>query len=250
MKYKLIILDLDGTTVPSRGDGMPSIRVKEAVLKAQKYIKVSIASGRPLSLCKKITDDLLIDGPCVFNGGAEIINPKTGELLFKKFLQIEKQKEVIRIALSFNYIISAGIDEHKIIKSPEDIDEECGKILIEGISNSDVIKMLEELDAVKGIKASPTTSWINGDVVDLHITHENATKRHAVEELIKILDFKKEDVIGVGDHHNDMPLFASVGFKAVMGNAPHEVKNIADYIAPTLDEDGVANVIEKFVLLK
>lgn len=45
-----------------------------------------------------------------------------------------------------------------------------------------------------------------------------------------------------------MPLFESVGFKVAMGNAPKELKEIADYVAPTVQEDGVADVIERFIL--
>lgn len=54
--------------------------------------------------------------------------------------------------------------------------------------------------------------------------------------------------MAVGDGYNDYPLLMAAGFKVAMGNAVPEVKAIADYIAPSVDEDGAADVIEKFIL--
>ena len=51
----------------------------------------------------------------------------------------------------------------------------------------------------------------------------------------------------VGDGYNDFPLLLAGGLKVAMGNAVSDLKKIADYIAPTVDEDGVATVIEKFL---
>ena len=57
-----------------------------------------------------------------------------------------------------------------------------------------------------------------------------------------------ENVMGIGDSENDLPMFANVGFRVAMGNAYSCLKEQADYIAPDYREDGVADAIEKFVL--
>ena len=62
------------------------------------------------------------------------------------------------------------------------------------------------------------------------------------------MNIKTEETIGVGDGFNDIPFIQETGFKVAMGNAVDDLKAIADYIAPTVEEDGVAHVIEKFVL--
>ncbi|MDG7042371.1 MAG: HAD hydrolase family protein [Nitrososphaerota archaeon] len=62
------------------------------------------------------------------------------------------------------------------------------------------------------------------------------------------LGIKKEETIGVGDFPNDLPLFKVSGLKVAMGNAVPDLKAIADYIAPTYEEDGVAEVLRKFIL--
>jgi hydroxymethylpyrimidine pyrophosphatase-like HAD family hydrolase len=63
-----------------------------------------------------------------------------------------------------------------------------------------------------------------------------------------MLGVRYEEIIGVGDGHNDVPLLEAVGLKVAMGNAPDEVKAIADYVAPKLSEDGVADVIQRYIL--
>lgn len=63
-----------------------------------------------------------------------------------------------------------------------------------------------------------------------------------------MLNINSEDVIGVRDSNNDMTLFKNVGLKVAMGNATEELKATADFIASPIEKDGLAQVIEKFIL--
>ena len=67
---------------------------------------------------------------------------------------------------------------------------------------------------------------------------------------MSLLRVKKEEVIAIGDGNNDKSLLLSSGLRIAMGNAVQELKDIAHYIAPDVKHDGVAYVIEKFVLKK
>ena len=82
----------------------------------------------------------------------------------------------------------------------------------------------------------------------LEICHATATKQHGIFEVAKILGINTHEIIGVGDGYNDFPLLSACGFKVAMGNAVPELKVIADFIAPSVEEDGVAVVIEKLLL--
>ena len=75
-----------------------------------------------------------------------------------------------------------------------------------------------------------------------------ATKQHGILEVAKIMGISTHEIIGIGDASNDIPLLMACGLKVAIGNATEDVKAIADYIAPTVEEDGVADVIEKFIL--
>lgn len=249
MKYKALILDLDGTTVPSRRDGMPSKKVKEAIRAAQKNIKVSIATGRPVYLAKHIFEELEIKQPCVVDGGAEIFDTVSGKNIFKKYITPFKQKQVLEICRRFNIPVASSDDQYgsHFLKKDEIINA-AAKLFIDGVTSEVAVKLLEEFEAVEGIAPHLASSWSAGDVVDIHITDAQATKKHGVEEVIKLLGVKPEEVIGVGDNHNDLPMLTAVGFKVVMANGPKEVQEFADYVAPSLEDDGVAHVIEKFIL--
>lgn len=59
-------------------------------------------------------------------------------------------------------------------------------------------------------------------------------------------DFKK--LIGIGDSYNDLEYLKLCGLKVAMGNATPDIKKIADYIAPSYKDEGVAKTIEKYIL--
>lgn len=249
MKYKALILDLDGTVVPSREDGAPSERVTKAIIAAKKYVTVSAATGRSFYACEKIFRTLQIDDFSVIEGGSEIRNSKTGEIIFSKGLSVKNIKDVIDACAPFGYKLQhRNENRYDFYEKPEDAEKLTNLILIEAVKKEDTVKILDALKNVPEVVGHHTTSWLAGDVWDIHITHKDATKKHAIEKLLKMLNVTKEETIGIGDSFNDLPLLNSVGLKIVVGNAPDELKKIADYVAPTLDEDGVAVAIEKFIL--
>ncbi len=80
------------------------------------------------------------------------------------------------------------------------------------------------------------------------IGHTEATKQHGIQQVAKHLGINTHEMIGIGDGYNDFPLLMACGLKVAMGNAVDELKAIADYIAPPVTKDGVADVIEKYIL--
>lgn len=247
--YDALLLDLDGTTVASGEKTLPSQRVIDAVKAAQEKVHVGLATGRPYYLALPVAKILGLHGPSVFNGGAEIIELPAGKVVSRHILSKETMREIFRLSKPFGYSIYSDSDQYtRPLTSPEEITEGAAKFFIEEVKTGDAIHMLEELSAVKSASAHPTTSWGDGDVVDIHVTHVNATKRHGVERLITILGTTKAKTMAIGDSHNDIPLLEASGFKIAMGNAPDEVKAIADFVTASVENDGVAEAIEKFIL--
>ena len=244
-----MLLDLDGTTVASKGDALPSLRNIKAVAEARQHITISVATGRPYDLALPAIRALSLSGPGVFNGGAEIVDMVTGTILSSQLLEVPALQDIIRLALPFGYDIFTDDSQYaQPALHPEDADKPTAKILIEAVAIRDALGMLEQLRGVPTASPHTTSSWSDGDVVDIHVTHELATKRHGAEQLMAMLGFNREQVIAVGDGHNDIPLLEAAGLKVAMGNAPDEVKALADYVAPSLADDGVADVIERYVL--
>lgn len=248
-KYTLLLLDLDGTTVASKAHALPSPKVREAIGRAKSNMNIAVVSGRPFPMAKPVIDDLGLTGLGVFNGGAEIVDMQTGEIKSSKLLPVKIMRELFTVSRPYGYTLYTDEDQYSTpLTSPEQIKKAAVKFFIEEVAVKDLPAMLETLASVKHTAAHPTSSWGDGDVMDIHVTHERGTKRYGVEKLTKLLGVDQQHVIAIGDSPNDLPLFEAAGLKIAMGNAPAEVKQMADFVTATLDEDGVAVAIEKFIL--
>ena len=76
----------------------------------------------------------------------------------------------------------------------------------------------------------------------------DVSKGHALARLADHLGLSPRETIGIGDNDNDLELVERAGLGVAMGNASPAVKTAADYIALPVDEEGVVEVIERFVL--
>lgn len=249
-KYKLLLLDVDGTVVVSQPEALPSERVRRAVKLAQESgVHVALVTGRAIYLAKDVVAALELRGPSVFNGGPDIIDVTNGEVLYRKVLSVDSLRELVNLAMPFGYPVYTDTDEYsKQITSPNEIVDEAEQFFIEAAQTTDAAHMVEAFHSVRGVSAQLAGSWKHGDVIDIHVTHEHGTKRYGVEKLIELLGVCKDQTMGIGDGYNDLPMLEAVGFKVVMGQAPPEVQAVADYITGTLENDGVAEAIEKFIL--
>lgn len=251
MKYKLLLLDVDGTLVESSGSARPSKRLVESIGAAKKQLQVSVVTGRADFLAAPVTNDLELSGPSVFDGGASILDLPSYKEVWSQKLSVEKLREVLKIATPFNQNCFIEQDKYKNrLKKPDDIISPSVMFYVDSVDRQVALNLIEELSLVDGIAAHTATSWSRGDVVDMNITHEAATKKSAVHRLIDIFSCEKEEVIAIGDYYNDLPLFEAAGFSVAMGNAPEEIKKIVDYVAPPLSQDGVADAISRFILGK
>jgi Cof subfamily protein (haloacid dehalogenase superfamily) len=82
----------------------------------------------------------------------------------------------------------------------------------------------------------------------LEFTEEGVTKGTSLNHLIGQLGITREEVIAIGDSYNDLAMIEFAGLGVAMGNAPDDIKEKADYVTDTNMNDGVAKVVEKFVL--
>lgn len=246
--YKAIILDADGTIMPARYDALPSETVTKALRKAAQKIHVCIATSRPHKDIKNVLDHLNLPGFSIINGGSQIIDSKTRKIIWEMPLKSKDVRLVydilkneIKVPFWFN---DGNVD---IFIPPQKIPRKVFQIYIRAkFKNSIADSIIDKISHIPGIAIHKVPSWDKG-FFDLIITHALATKQHGIFELSKLLGVKTNDMIGVGDGYNDFPLLLSCGLKVAMGNAVSELKEIADYIAPGVEEDGLVDVIERFV---
>jgi hydroxymethylpyrimidine pyrophosphatase-like HAD family hydrolase len=99
-----------------------------------------------------------------------------------------------------------------------------------------------------GIQVTKSISGHDPVKESVHVTSSDATKANALNWIIKYLNIPRESVIGIGDSYNDKEFLEACGLKVAMGNSVPEIKALADYVAPNYQDDGVADVIEKYIL--
>lgn len=244
------MLDLDGTTIPNRRSGMPSKRVIEAVQKAQKKLHVGVVTGRPFFEAEDVIKELGLSGPSITTGGAEIRDVKTRELLWSKPIPHETTGKILDFFISKNVkviISDLGYYENFKIYDPKHAPDKPLLISIPDLPLALGESFVTEMEHFKDIAVNRTVGWVK-NTCWLAITNGQGSKQHGILEAAKILNIDTREIIGVGDGFNDFPLLMACGLRIAIGNAVPELKEIADYIAPSVDDDGVADVIERFVL--
>jgi len=247
MKYKAIFLDLDGTTIPNSMNGMPSQKVQKAIKKAQSHVHVCIATSRSLFKMWHVVNYLGITSPCIVNGSTQIYDPQKNTFIWERYLKKTQVREVQKI---FNmYGVPLFITDGISAAYNQNLDSFnfIFSVYCNGIEKELANDIISKLQKIPGLYIGTFVSWRDGKV-GIEIADEYVSKKHGIEHVCRLLHIEKEEIIGVGDGHNDYPLFDACGLKIAMGNAVPELKAMADYIAPSVEDDGVADVIEKYIL--
>jgi HAD superfamily hydrolase (TIGR01484 family) len=248
MQYKALIFDLDGTAIPNVPNGLPSDRVVKAIANSESKLKFCAATGRPITNAKPILDKLKLVYPCIISAGTQIIDPQTGQVLWEASLEDEDVTAVLKICKPYHYeiLIRNELMGEGAPAAQRTISESVNVMYIMQCSEADGQAILEDLAKLPNITAAGVLSW-TGEGLDIHVTHRNATKEHAIAELLKMLGVSKEETIGVGDGNNDTHLFKGVGRKVAMGNATQLLKSQADIVCDTVEKDGLAKFIEELI---
>ncbi len=248
-RYKALFLDVDGTIISNKERAILSERVINTINKASKEIYVGLATSRPLFLLSDIIGKINLSAPSIVNAGAEIVDLSTGTIIREHIIQtndlsflVEKLKE-----RSLPIRVDDGKSDlpFEEDKQYNPIKKVFTKGLVEGVADD----LTHDIARVSTLAVHKVPSWEQGKF-DLFVTHSQATKAHGILEVADILGISSKEIIGVGDGHNDLPFVIACGLKVAMGNAVTDLKSVADYIAPSADEDGVADVIEQFIFFR
>ena len=244
---KAALVDLDGTLV--RAHLVLAPRVEDAVGQLARRIPVSIVSSRDHVVVARFATRLGLEAPQISEGGARIFDPTTGETPWLKPMAPEDAATIADYLDRHGHAFS-GVDVDREVGSTEAItDWRVTRITAISLTPPQAREIAARFGELPGVHTVVIVRIDNGDwMVDF--THAEATKATAVGRYAEILGIDPSQIVGAGDSYNDLPLLEACGLKIAMGNAAPEVKAIADYVAPTVDEDGLAAAIEEFVLPK
>lgn len=259
---KMIATDIDGTILPYHGEF--SQKTKDCIKRLNDSgIKVILVTGRMHSSATPLAAQLGLNLPIIsYQGG--LIKDMSGKTLFQTELNSDVAKEIINWGRKNNVHLNLYIDDKLYVEQ----DDEIIKYYIQGkfvdytvCSFDDLeIKNVNKLLAIDIHDADRVTSWV--DILkekypDLYIVKStpyfceigsaNAKKSLGVEFLCKMWGIDKSEVMAIGDQNNDIDLIQAGGIGIAMENGTPELKQVADYITNSVENDGFVSAVEKFI---
>lgn len=266
---KLIAIDLDGTLLD--GKKRISERNKQALQQAKAQgVKVVLCTGRPLRAIEPFLHELELqdegDYSITFNGGLVQKND-TGEVMERATLEVSDVQSLVALAEELDLPMDVLSHDTVIILDPSKnhktlypelsplLHRETAKVAelpADRLYNKVVVGYHKDyLD--EQIQKIPATVREQYEVIKtrdnlLEFMPKGITKAYGISLLAKDLVIEQEEVMCIGDEENDLPMIEYAGIGVAMANAIPRVKEIADVVTDSNEEDGVAKVVEKYVL--
>ena len=264
---KLVAIDLDGTLFDDEKN--ISEANMNAIKKAKEMgVKVVIATGRPLCGVMPTLEKLGLNTSSnyvICYNGAKVLNAKTGEAIFSRFIDGKDLKIINNEAKLFNANIHAFKDNEDLITPMHneytDVATRINNLTdyiadFDQINDTDrFIKIvilagktrLDYIEDNMNEKLFNDYSVVRSSKIFLEFLNKTVDKGEALKALAKYLNIDIKDTMGIGDAGNDLNMILSAGVGVAMDNAFDYVKNAADYVTADNLHDGVAQAFYKFI---
>lgn len=265
MGIKMIVSDLDGTLFDSDQKGYEvSAELVALVKQFQQNGKIfTIATGRSNEASLAVAQKLELQVPYIAYNGAQIVY-RDGSVLYSDTFDMTNWlgflKSLQRLGASIVFTqnnrlvcldytkritqyeekekIKCGIADLQLLESPMYVN----KLLIIGDIKT-YIKLWEKLD--EDFKAS--FRYVISEEDYMEIIRKEVSKGSALKKLKAHLGVKDEEVLSIGNHMNDKELLEEAFIGVAVANAIQELKNVADYVTTGVYEQGVIEVIKKYI---
>lgn len=268
MDYKMLVLDLDGTLTNSRKEVTEPTR--KALIEIQEAGKIVVlASGRPVNGVLPLAEKLELTrfgGYTLSFNGARITQCSTGNIIYNRTLPASVIKPIYDTVSAYDDVdiltygeqcIFSGLKVNQYTELESSINKmdivhtddfvSCltfpvNKLLIPG--EHDVLveiqkKLQEQFRSLLNIYFS--------EPFFLEIMPQNIDKAFSLQKLLNSLGLTADSMICCGDGYNDISMIEYAGLGVAMKNAQPIVKDTADYITKSNDEDGILHVINTFM---
>ncbi|RGM46184.1 MULTISPECIES: Cof-type HAD-IIB family hydrolase [Bacteroides] len=269
MKYKLLVLDVDGTLLNNARE--ISNRTLAALLKVQQMgVRIVLASGRPTYGLMPLAKTLELGnygGFILSYNGCQIIKAQNGEILFERRINPEMLPYLEKKARKNNFAIFTYHDDIIITDTPEN-----EYIISEAVLNNQ--KIIKEDEFSTAVDFPPckcmlvsndeealivledhwrrqlngTLDVFRSELYFLEVVPCGIDKANTLGALMEKLNIKREEVIAIGDGVCDVTMLQLAGMGIAMGHSQDSVKVCADYVTASNEEDGVAQAVEKMIL--
>lgn len=272
-----MLVDLDGTALDSRGQVTPATATAFERLQAAGWLVV-VATGRGYRTSLPVAEQLRLRGPLVCMNGALVKHTVTHETLAATPIAPELVRRIVETvtacgqSLCLHYDTGGREDAHVLVQGPQVSPqthrfaevfgqptrvvaaEDVGSVAEPALELS-VWAEDEQLTACQAALASQMDSQLrtlliyapNVSLNVLEVFTSGVTKWEAARRLAASRGIGPEAVVAVGDDINDIEMVREAGLGVAMGNAAAALKAVADRVAPSNDESGLAAVIDELI---
>ncbi|WP_075590654.1 Cof-type HAD-IIB family hydrolase [Labilibacter marinus] len=266
MAYKMLVLDLDDTLLTD--DYKISERNKARLMEAQeKGIYVVLASGRPTQAMQQYAEELKLAkyGSYIISyNGAIITDIKNNMVIFEQTLTQEEIHELHDYSKD-NQLHILTYKDNQIVSDTEsefiDVEKKLTGLPINKVNcfksemNQSAVKciLLDDPIRLKNFEpklkeAKQHLSVAISKPYFLEVMPKGIDKAASIQRLASKLNIKQEEVIAVGNAGNDLTMVEYAGLGVWVDNVTPELRDRADIIVSSNNEDGVAEVVEKYIL--
>ncbi len=259
MRKKIIFMDLDGTIIDHSINAIPENTIKTIKLLKEQGHTLVIATGRPPCLFYDIEHTLDIDTFIAANGryvkykGKEIYTDYIDPVIMKQFVsdmieqKIEVGFEAVNVYAIHNILtdLPSKFSDYYHLEMPIEIKDFHlhNKVL-------QMIIFYDKKDYSHISKKYPMLDFNISCPYGIDINNKGGMKEVGMNEILSILNFKKEDVIAIGDGFNDISMIEAAGFGIAMGNGCIPLKEKADYVTDNCNDDGFYKAFKKLGMVK
>lgn len=284
--YKLIAIDIDATLLNSKGE--LTERTKQVLQKASEQgVYVVLTSGRLTQKVKEFSEAVGAKQYLIAENGASILNLQTNEVEHSQYMPLEVVNKVLDVCEENNIYYMVYTNRQVIVKNVKHmamffhkqnynpnarIDMViAGRDYINAVQGSftklmicdedraiynhiiEKLQQIPEIDVLPVPHISNKKIEMDGEKQEIRysyadISAKGANKWSAISYLLEKLEILPSEVIAIGDNINDVRMIENAGLGVAMKNGSPHVRAIANVIAPTNDEDGVATIVEEYVL--
>ncbi len=268
--YKLLVLDIDGTLLDK--NGAISAEDRNALARVCDLgVPVSLSTGRVVKACSGIISQLSLDSYHIFFDGALVSNPNRGKAIYVQPID----KMVVKQAIEFAHLNGINLEfysaNHYFVEGETWASDIRRDFYHTPPTVVDISKLWQKERIIKGVltvrspeeKAraeilylqfkdslsfSRTKTPAYPEVDFINVLAPEVSKGEALRVLASHLGISLTEIIAIGDGPNDISLLSSAGLAIAMGDAPDELKAVADFITLDVDHSGLAKAIKKFLL--
>ena len=238
-------LDLDGTVIGPDENISPAVH--EAIVRLAERIHVFIATGREPADVLRYANELGLTTPQLCDGGANILDPVQGVSTWAAPLGPVNAEAVVtrlrEMGSAFVATHASGtastfddVPDWDLIRvSALDLDEDTADALATEFRRNKNMYVIKAVLPYNGLWA-------------VDFTLAGVDKASGIARVGQTLGVNPTNIVAVGDSYNDLPMLEACGFSVAMGNAPPEVKDAAEFVAPSVAEDGLSVAIKEYVL--